>query len=157
MDNLSNIDTVKTNRAVHIISLIIGTLTYWFILSSYITAAYVFALAAAGYVICVLFLLTRYNEYVINKDNHVMRKYCDNVFSVCPKCGELHISIYNKIFYSRIFMNILKIVMRNNHAGAVHIVKIAKCNKCKHIWYGGYVNQSETNPSFDESCVQNNI
>lgn len=157
MDNMDNIDTTKTNRVVHMISLAIGTLTYWLILSSYITSAYVFAMAAAGYIICILFLLTRYNEYVINKDNHVMKRYCDDVMCVCPKCGETHISIYSKVFYSRMFMIMLKNIMRNNQAGAVHIVKIAKCDKCNHTWYGGYMNIRKINSQFEESCVQNNI
>ncbi len=154
---MDNTDMVKTNKAVHIVSLAVGTLAYWLILSSYITSAYVFAVSAAGYISCILFLLTRYNEYVINKDNYVMEKYCDDILSVCPKCGETHISIYNKVFYSRIFMIILKIITKNNHTGAAHIVKIARCNKCKHTWYGGYLNIKKINSPFEESCIQNSI
>jgi len=154
---MNNTDNARINMAIYIISLIAGTVIYWLILSSYITSAFSFALSAAGYAISILFLLTRYNEYIINKDYRVMNKYCDDVMSVCPKCGHMHITAYSRAFNSRIFMNILKYMAFQKNTRPVYIIRIAKCNQCGHIWYGGYRNIDKINSSFDENCVQNKV
>ena len=154
---MNNTDNARINMVIYIISLIAGTVIYWLILSSYITSAFSFALSAAGYAISILFLLTRYNEYIINKDYRVMNKYCDDVMSVCPKCGHMHITSYSRAFNSRIFMNIRKYLLFQKNVRSVHVIRIAKCNQCGHIWYGGYTSIDKINSSFDENCVQNNV
>ena len=146
-------DIVKTNKTVNIISISIGTIAYWLILSSYITAAYVFAMSVVGYIICLLFFLTRYNEYAINKDCKVMKRYCDDVLSVCPKCGQLHVAVYSRVFYSRIFMNILKYILFQKNPGVVHVIKIVKCDNCNHAWYGGYMNIKKISNDNTYSCT----
>lgn len=129
---------LRTNRIVYIISLTIGSLVYWIIIGAYINSAYAITLSVLGYIICMLFLVTKFNEYAINTDTTVMEKYYDNALSICPRCGDVHICIFYKTFYSKRIMHILDLFSRYPNNGSVQIVTLAKCNDCKHIWYGGY-------------------
>ena len=82
-------DIVKSNKIAYIISLFIGSLVYWSIVSNVIHTAYAITLSAVGYVICLLFLITHFNEYALNSNNSVMERYYSDRMSVCPKCGNM--------------------------------------------------------------------
>lgn len=145
-------DIVKSNKIAYIISIFIGSLVYWSIVSNVIHTAYAITLSAVGYVICLLFLITHFNEYVLNSNNSVMERYYSDRMSVCPKCGNIHVLRYHKVFYSRKFMLLLKLIYSKN-AGNVHIVTLVKCDKCNHTWYGGFKNISKIDTQFNKSCI----
>ena len=122
---------IKENRIAFILAVTAGSAAYWTISASGITNAADFSIFLIGYVITMILLITGFSESAVNNDPYVIKQFTADALSICPKCGEQHIKVYQKSFFSRTFAHMMK------SDSFEYKVIVGQCQKCRHIWYGG--------------------
>lgn len=122
---------IKENRISFTLAVLAGSVVFWTISALNITNAANFTIFLIGYVIVMIALVTGFSESAVNYDPEVRKQYTMDALSICPKCGEQHIRVYQKSYYSRAFAHMMK------SDSFLHIVMIGQCHECNHRWYGG--------------------
>ncbi|MFA7672824.1 MAG: hypothetical protein WCY62_03110 [Clostridia bacterium] len=122
---------IKENRTAFALAIIAGSAAYWAISASAITDAADFTIFLIGYVITMILLITGFSESAVNNDPYVRKQFTEDALSICPKCGEQHIKVYQKSYFSRTFAHMMK------SGSFEYTVMVGQCQKCRHRWYGG--------------------
>jgi rRNA maturation protein Nop10 len=122
---------IKENRTAFALATIMGSAAYWTISATGIKNIADFTLFLIGYMITIILLVTGFCESAVNNDPYVRKQFTEDALSICPKCGEQHIKVYQRSYFSRTFAHMIK------SDSFEYTIMVGQCPKCGHRWYGG--------------------